>query len=730
MTQLATGDFPVPDPNTHTPYHAALDAIHHGWIPIPIYGLTITGTCMCPDPDCLTRGSAGKHPYGKEWEKRQTPTPQEFHNLWGRHGYNAGVLTGLPSLIIILDIDPRNGGNESLADAEFEHGDLPVTRTVATARHGRHYYFTYPPGLDIRTMKLAPGIDLLSTGAQAVLPGSQSSAGTYKLLDDSDLAPLPQWVIDLAATITHPANLNITMAADLPHYQTLPDPTRRRYDAYAKSVITAEVAAYVRESWGNGSKRLYNACCSILEIVQSPWNTIGSHDAYQGLESARSARIEAARTTGRPHSGQTPKELLATWNSALSTVRGKGRPTPIDIDPAEGCYMDTSSILPPARATEPPINQDAPSPQALADFERKQRRALAIQHEVERIEIREQAQQIVKEKKAQELQSFPAIIGGKEFVTYLQNQTQPLWGNDESCLWQRGESLMIVGPPGVGKTTIAHLILWARLGICDTVLDFDVEPDDRNILYLAMDRPAQIARAMARIAKPKHYDLLEEKLKVHRGPLPVAITTHPEWLLEQCMENNIGTVFVDSIKDAVPEASKEEYANRYNQVRQLHLSNTIQWVELHHNRKAGAENKEITTLDDVYGSRWITAGAGSVINLHGHAGDSIIEMSQIKIPAGEFFPQNVTFNKDHGTAAFYHQISIEDVIKASGYEGCTARQIASRVFKTDHPTNNNNNIIRNKINRLMNKGEPIEKVEAPFANSGQGEGSRYRWLAS
>ncbi len=67
-----------------------------------------------------------------------------------------------------------------------------------------------------------------------------------------------------------------------------------------------------------------------------------------------------------------------------------------------------------------------------------------------------------------------------------------------SCIgWVEGEALLIVGPSGVGKTTLTGQLVRARMGLGDgLVLGMPVSPG-RRVLYLAMDRPAQIARATA-----------------------------------------------------------------------------------------------------------------------------------------------------------------------------------------------------------------------------------------
>ncbi|NGO70526.1 DnaB-like helicase N-terminal domain-containing protein [Streptomyces boncukensis] len=77
------------------------------------------------------------------------------------------------------------------------------------------------------------------------------------------------------------------------------------------------------------------------------------------------------------------------------------------------------------------------------------------------------------------------LTDGWDFITKAAD-THPVWGTREQTAWSSGESLMLVGPPGVGKTTLAHQVVLARIGLKDSVLDMPVAPGKR-VLYLAMD---------------------------------------------------------------------------------------------------------------------------------------------------------------------------------------------------------------------------------------------------
>ena len=91
---------------------------------------------------------------------------------------------------------------------------------------------------------------------------------------------------------------------------------------------------------------------------------------------------------------------------------------------------------------------------------------------------------------------------------------------------------MICGMPGLGKTTLAGMLVSAQLGgmggLDDHVLGLPVAQVPGKILYLAMDRPAQIARSLHRQFFDCHRDVLRDHLVVWPGPPPGDFATNPQ----------------------------------------------------------------------------------------------------------------------------------------------------------------------------------------------------------
>ena len=132
---------------------------------------------------------------------------------WWRQEPNAniGLATGLVSNIIVIDEDPRNGGDESLKAQEARLGKLPNTLTVITGGGGHHYYFKYPSNKTIKSRSgIAPGLDIKSDGGYVVMPYSvHESGGLYTFENqDVEIAELSEPWIDYLCTKVLPVRSN------------------------------------------------------------------------------------------------------------------------------------------------------------------------------------------------------------------------------------------------------------------------------------------------------------------------------------------------------------------------------------------------------------------------------------------------------------------------------------------------------------------------------------------
>ncbi len=177
----------------HRRADAALDLLARSLQPVRLHGLRDDGrTCTCRlGAACKV---AGKHPTDTGWQDAPMPTPEQIVADWSgwRARCNVGVKTGASSGVWVLDVDPDNGGDLTLAALEARHGALPRTYTVRTGSGGRHPYFQLPDfSLGNSAGRLGKGLDIRAEGGQAVAPPSVTAKGAYTVLDDAPVAAAP-----------------------------------------------------------------------------------------------------------------------------------------------------------------------------------------------------------------------------------------------------------------------------------------------------------------------------------------------------------------------------------------------------------------------------------------------------------------------------------------------------------------------------------------------------------
>lgn len=108
--------------------------------------------------------------------------------------FNIGVAAGERSGVIVVDIDPRNGGEASWEAWQEANGPAPPGMVQQTAGGGSHCICHYTR--ELRSCKLADGIDLLSDG-RYFLAAPSTVGGREYFWDGDDTSPMlipPQWV--------------------------------------------------------------------------------------------------------------------------------------------------------------------------------------------------------------------------------------------------------------------------------------------------------------------------------------------------------------------------------------------------------------------------------------------------------------------------------------------------------------------------------------------------------
>jgi hypothetical protein len=147
----------------------------------------------------------GKKPVLKKWTKAPVTTMGEAERWWqGSSARNVGICTGSVSGLMVLDVDLKDRGDESLAALQAEFGPLPSTLVVATGGGGEHYFFRAPKAtLGNSRSLVGPGLDIRCEGGQVVAPPSiHPKTGTaYEWVvgpDEAEPAEAPGWLLSKA----------------------------------------------------------------------------------------------------------------------------------------------------------------------------------------------------------------------------------------------------------------------------------------------------------------------------------------------------------------------------------------------------------------------------------------------------------------------------------------------------------------------------------------------------
>ncbi len=170
---------------------AALAYAQKGWAVLPLYGKL----------PAIAKADGGR---GVHDATTNAGTIKTWWTKWP--DANLGVACGEASGFWALDVDPRHGGDETLAELEKLHGTLPATVEQFTGGGGRHILFTFngetiPNGAN----RIGAGLDTRASGGYIVVEPSchPETKRPYAWNvdahpDEVEIADAPAWLIERA----------------------------------------------------------------------------------------------------------------------------------------------------------------------------------------------------------------------------------------------------------------------------------------------------------------------------------------------------------------------------------------------------------------------------------------------------------------------------------------------------------------------------------------------------
>ncbi|MEU9185396.1 bifunctional DNA primase/polymerase [Streptomyces sp. NPDC048484] len=281
---------------------SALTAAGRDWPVIPLHPRA-KRPAGHPERSCPATGRcANGH---RKPEQRATTNPELIHATWGARPYNVGIATG-PAGLLVIDLDvckpeePKgapDGATSLQALCERAGQAIPRTYRVRTARGGEHLYFSAPSEMRLKCSadRLGKHIDTRAWGGYVVAPGSTTPDGTYEILDDAPVAPLPAWLTSPLTEQPKPAHVELAPVRD---------GTRAANTALERECAVVRAAS---EGGPNGrNNTLHKSACKVARFVA--WGHLPRDSAEQAIQAA-------GESTGLP-----PAECRATIRSAMDWV--------------------------------------------------------------------------------------------------------------------------------------------------------------------------------------------------------------------------------------------------------------------------------------------------------------------------------------------------------------------------------------------------------------------------
>lgn len=145
-----------------------------------------------------------KEPLIPDFPKRATRETSQIVQWWTdpvlktQKPYNVGISTSSyncgTQALLVVDIDPKKGGSDSLFELEIQGCQFPTTFSQTTPSGGSHLLYTVGKAVKQGADVLARGLDVRSRGGYIVGAGSVLDGKKYQLHDRS-LCAAPEWLI-------------------------------------------------------------------------------------------------------------------------------------------------------------------------------------------------------------------------------------------------------------------------------------------------------------------------------------------------------------------------------------------------------------------------------------------------------------------------------------------------------------------------------------------------------
>lgn len=181
---------------------------------------------------------------------------------WWLDGSKFNVGGAVPRGVVVLDVDPRNGGDESLEELRRKYGEPVRTLRCNSGGHDRGYHLWYRWGGPRLSARGLAGVDLKTYGGYLVLPpsihpdsGRQYSWAETAPLSELPIAPLSELPSSLYGVLLDLPTTSLVREYEHPlvrrQQQVIEAPSKplvREYEQLSTHIVLVEVAGIPRDT--------------------------------------------------------------------------------------------------------------------------------------------------------------------------------------------------------------------------------------------------------------------------------------------------------------------------------------------------------------------------------------------------------------------------------------------------------------------------------------------------
>lgn len=254
-------------------------AIDNRWNLLRVHAVNPrTNICSCRDPECKT---PGKHPI----EAHGVRSARAYNDIAELGQCNIGVACGH---LVVVDIDPRNGGTSTLRDMIATHGDFTNTVSVSTGGGGLHLYFYADGRCKSNKAYSHRGIDIQGDGAYVLLPTSIHSSGRWyewcNHPDDVCIQNLPKWLYPSSVSEAG-VNSNLTPTSIVYTLSELNEALRSinascDYSTWIRVGMACKAAGMSMSNWDSWSQ--LSSKYPGIGAIERKWNSFKNEGAGAG----------------------------------------------------------------------------------------------------------------------------------------------------------------------------------------------------------------------------------------------------------------------------------------------------------------------------------------------------------------------------------------------------------------------------------------------------------------